>query len=130
MNNSIVLVEKIIDAETVNTTATVSSSAIKVGYASDFGVFVKLAGSSPDVTIRYQVIDSNVNDVNAVASGEDSESAWITPTTGSDILVNISASAADGFSPMVTKWMRIQVVGNAGNGADTVASIHLSSYIK
>jgi hypothetical protein len=129
MENSLVTVEKVISAQTVNGAATVSSSAIRVSYGQNFGVYVKLAGTTPVVTIRYQVINSDCNDINMINAGEDSHTEWITPTTGSDIMTAITATAADGFSPMVSKWIRIQVVGVGANGANTVANVYLSSFI-
>lgn len=129
MFNSIVHVDKVIDAQTVNGAATVSSGAIRVSYGEQFGLILRLSGDSPKVTLRYQVIESNVNDVNAVATGEDSGSAWITPSATGDIATAIIASLAVEFAPMVSKWIRLQVVGAADNGANTKATLFLSSYI-
>jgi hypothetical protein len=120
--------EVVISAETVNATATVTSSVMRASYAEHFSFLLKISvGAAPKVNLEYQVINSDLNNVDDIGSGKDSFSEWVTPTTNGTIASNLTATAADGFAPAVTKWIRFRVVGQAGNSADTLVTLTILS---
>jgi hypothetical protein len=112
--------------QTVNATATVTSSAIKAGYGENFSILVLIpSGATKSVNVYYDVTNSVQGDAALVCTGVDSGSQWICPDTNGTIKSGASTTFADGFSPAVSKWLRFRVTGTATNGADTVVSIVL-----
>lgn len=115
----------VVDNETINGETTVNSNAVNGMYADAYSYIVKISGASPDISVAYQITDSDVGDISKIGHGEDSSYVWITPQTNGVIVVNASSSKGDGFTPAVSKYYRFVITGNAGNGADTKVSIIL-----
>ena len=125
-----VSIQKIINNVNIKATASAYSDPILCENGQDFGIIVTaIAGSAPEVNITYQVIASYQGDgtkVGDVSSGEGNLD-WITPNTGATIASAVAADMADGFAPMVSKWIRIAVTGTASNHAtDTYITVHLT----
>ena len=106
-------------AETINAAATVSSSPIQVGYAENFSYIAIISGTTPDLKLEVQITDSQQGDATNIGSIHDGQAQWYTPSTGGILVANLTASRANGFTPAVSKWIRMRVTGNGGNGADT-----------
>ena len=131
-----VIWEKVIDSKTVNATASVVSAPINVGGCKSFGFeIVVKSGSAPNVKLEYQIIASNQGDAalvgsySAVPGVDEGGLSWTIPTTGGTLVASITSSnKVDGFSPMVTKWMRLKVTGIAANGADTIVTVRLGMF--
>lgn len=122
----------VLSSETVNATAVVVSSAVAVGEYEDFSIMVEVvSGSSADVKVEYQVINSNNNYMLLVASAPangDLQTLWVTPATNGEVVASVTDDYVDVLEPIPTKWLRIQVTGNGGNGADTVISVYICGY--
>ena len=114
--------------EPVVTTATVDSLAaeetsislpngIMVGKGGFFGVWVKLAGSTPDVTVKI------------LQSYDDTAANYAIPETGGTVLQVTDTNAHVTYiqpSPMTR--MRLRLVGGAGNGANVTATVYLFTH--
>lgn len=105
------------------------SAPVDVEKLEQFGVKCVIEEGTGDVDVSYEIIESNKShpdDVLAeVAAGK---LAWTAPVNQATILQNVTSSKADGFSPMVTRWVRFKATGNAGNGADCKLSLKLSVF--
>ena len=134
--SAFVVWNKVIDSKTVAATASITSDPIDVGRCKNFGFAITIvSGTAPNVKLEYQIIESNQGDMNLVGSYSaipgvaEGTLSWIIPITGSTLVASItSGSKADGFSPMVSRWMRLKVTGIAANGADTVVIVRLAEY--
>jgi len=126
----------VIDSQTVNATASITSAALVVGSYSDFSYVLTIeSGSAPDVQLEVQVIDSNTSSYSLLASTSDVSvdssyyGTW-TDLNTSGVLdaSHTSGKIADGFSLPVTRIFRFKITGIASNGADTVVSLTLGRY--
>ena len=114
--------------EPVATTATVDSLAAEetsislpngmmIGKGGFFGVWVKLAGSTPDVTVKI------------LQSYDDTAANYVIPETGGTVLQVTDTNAHVTYlqpSPMTR--MRLRLVGGAGNGANVTATVYLFTH--
>ena len=112
-----------IDNTQVAATAVVSSNPIDISQAEAFSYKITVdAGAAADVALTYQIIDSGQEDVNLVGGAKDTEEGrgWVTPSSGGTLVSSITTgSAAYGFEPVVSQWIRFQVTGAGGNHANT-----------
>jgi hypothetical protein len=117
--------EVVLSLETVNGAATVTSEAIRAGYGENFSLIVKLSGTTPIVTVYYDITNSDSAAPGDVCANFDSGSEWVCPDTNGTIKSAATATFADGFSPAVSKWLRFRVTGVGANGADTKVTVIL-----
>lgn len=105
----------LVDTETINATATYTSSAIDLNAAEYLGVWYKAtsAGGTPDVKIEFQM------------SYDDTAGNFVEPEGASDIETNLTTETAHvkrlSCPPM--RYLRIKVTGNAANPADTIVTV-------
>lgn len=108
-----------IDNTNITAQTAFNTDPIDVSYDDAFSFKIIIdAGSSADVKLEYQVIESGQGDKSLVGGPKDTEDgmSWVTPNTGGVLLSNHTSGAfTDGFKPMVTMWLRFRVTGNAGN---------------
>jgi hypothetical protein len=126
----VVSITKVLDTVLVSSNTTVYSNPIAVWKEGDFGLIAQIdVNSTSDVKFFYQVIESAAGDVNNV--GNRNGEQWVTPESNAEIISSLTGSAttrkADGFQPMVTKWIRIGATGNTSNGVGTYVSAWLMS---
>ena len=125
---------KVISSETLNGVGTtVESAAIDIGDGKSFGVkLIVESGTTPRVKLNYQVIESRQGQESKVGTAEVGENgmSWTTPVSDPTIFAALNAvgNLADGFVFMVSKFIRLQAIGNASNGADTVVSAWICQY--
>lgn len=120
----------VVDSAIVHSVNHATSTVMGIGDYENFGYkLVVHTDDSTDVKLEYQIIESNQGDSAYVDSGlyHGYPIAWITPVNGV-LDASVTASQADGFSPMVTKWIRFLVTGSSGNGTDTQISLYMSVY--
>ncbi len=123
--------ETVILKQTVNATATVNSDPIDVSYDEQFSYKITIhSGTTPDITLGYQIIESGQGLKADVGGAKDTENGftWVTPTTGGTPILSgfSSGSKANAFAPMVTKWLRFFVTGIGSNGSNVVVSVHIA----
>ena len=128
-------VERVINAQTVASTATISSSAIDVSDSEAFCVFIKVhSGTTKNVKLHWQVTNSGESDASLLVGAKDVENdvSWVDPATADvpTIVASLTAAATTVYSiaPLAVKWMRLQVTGVGSNGVDTVVSVWISKY--
>ena len=121
-----ITVKKIIDNENVQATDSAYSDPILVAYAEHFSYVIEVTGTTPRIKLDYQIIASPEGDADNVSTIHDGEVSWYTPVTNGNLVAEVSASQADGFSPAVTRWLRIAVTGTAANHAtDTYVTVYI-----
>ena len=120
----------ILSSASVVSTAIVASSAIYVGDGENFSLMVEEVSGTADVKVEYQVVNSNTNSFLLVVDTTTNsfQTMWITPATNYEIFANVTDDTVDVFEPIPTKYIRIVVTGNAGNGADAIISVYMSIY--
>ena len=98
---------------------------------SEFSIKALITAGTGDVTVSYEICDSpQAQPAKVTADIAQRKYEWTTPNTAPDLLTNVITAVpqADGFAPMVSRWMRIKVTGNAGNGADSVVTAKLGIF--
>ena len=107
-------------AELVNGTATVDMLAPSTGFGfqiddfKNFGAWAKLAGTTPNVTLRL------------LQSWDDAEADYVVPETGgSPITITDTTAHVVSVAPTAMRWLRLRLVGNAGNGTNVTAAVYL-----
>lgn len=79
-----------------------------------FGLWVKCAGASPNVTLRL------------LLAPDDGAASYAVPETGGSVMTVIDANPhAVAVTPVLMPYLRLRVVGNAGNGPDTTVTADL-----
>jgi len=99
MRNKTITRELALDAETINGSASVESDPILVDYAENFSYIAIVSGTTPNVTLKYQITQSMQSDSSLVCTGPDVSSTWYTPKSGGSIDTSIVATNSNGFSP-------------------------------
>ena len=91
-----------------------SDVGVMIGCHRSFGIWVKLAGATPDI------------DVQILQSWDDVAANYVVPDVGGTIVSAITTTAAHakGVSPVALPWLRFRLKGNAANGADTTADLY------
>ena len=119
---------EVFNAESVASTATIDSLAdgesvisapngMSIGSGGYFGVWVKLAGATPDVTVKI------------LQSYDDTAANYVIPETSGTVLQVTDTNAHVTYlqpSPMTR--MRLRLVGGAGNGANVTATVYLFTH--
>ena len=119
---------EVFNAEPVASTATIDSLAdgestisapngMRIGSGGYFGIWVKLAGATPDVTVKI------------LESYDDTAANYAVPETGGTVLQVTDTNAHVTYlqpSPMTR--MRLRLVGGAGNGANVTATVYLFTH--
>ena len=122
---------KAIDNVKCASQGSIYSDPIPVENLEQFGLKCLIESGTGDVSVSYEVIESNKTlSVDVTAEVTAGKLSWIAPVDRPDLLANATNAApkANGFSPMVTKWLRFKVTGNAGNGADCYVSLKMSLF--
>ena len=121
-----ITIKKVIDNVNVRATGSSNSDPILIAYAEHFSYVIEVSGTTPRIKLDYQIIASPEGDPDNVSSIHDGEVTWYTPVTNGNLVAEVSASQADGFSPAVSRWLRIQVTGTATNHAnDTYVTVYI-----
>lgn len=122
----------LLDSQTVSATAVVTSSAVYVADFESFSYMVVVSsGTSPEVDITYEIINSNAKvytQVESTTTLRGIQPVWVQPATDGTIASSVSVSTADAFAPAATRYIRVKATGTAGNGADTVISVFICGY--
>lgn len=91
----------------------VYSTKITMAGKQELGIWVKCAGSAPDIQVAVEFSPTNVDADFSELEGGSVQFANITDINPhNDILIRKPSN-----------WVRIAVTGNAGNGADTTVTI-------
>ena len=115
-------VEPVAGAVTVDSLAGEETSILLpngmlIGKGGFFGVWVKLAGSTPDVTVKI------------LQSYDDTAANYAIPETGGTVLQVTDTNAHVTYlqpSPMTR--MRLRLVGGAGNGSNVTVTLYLFTH--
>lgn len=121
----------VIDSAIVPNVQFATSTVIDISEYSAFSYKLEIhSGSAPDVKITYEVIESTQNFAVLVASETTGEQIknWVSPITGGTIDSSITSNQCDGFSPIVTRWIKWKVTGVASNGTNTYVSLYIGVY--
>ena len=107
-----------LEAEAIAVAGIAYSNPIQVGYAESFSYIAIVSGTTPDLKLEYQITDSQEGDADNIGTTHDGGAGWYTPVTGGVLVTNLTSSRANGFTPAVSKWIRMKVTGNGGTGVD------------
>jgi hypothetical protein len=119
---------KVIDNKACVSQGSIYSDPIDLERVKQHGLKCVIESGTGDVDVTYEIIESNKAQPGLVTQQvTEGKLAWTAPVNPT-ILQAVTDAKADDFVPMVTRWLRIKVTGNAGNGADCYVSIKLSIY--
>ena len=124
--------ETVILKQTVASQGTVSSSPIDVSRCQRLAYKITVvSGTTPKIKLRQQVIESGEGDSNFVGGAKDVKNGfgWLAPNTNAILVSEItSGSEVDGFIACPTNWLRLQAIGNAGNGVNPVVTVKIGRW--
>jgi len=123
---NVITTKKVFDNENLAATAVIYTDPIKVPYGNNFSFIIEVSGTAPHAKLEYQICASTQDDINLVSTSSDGDKIWYTPKSNGEIKSDVSASYADGFDPITTKWLRFAITGLGTNHAtDTYVTMYI-----
>ena len=105
--------------------ATVYTDSFEIGMASAFSLSIQLNGSTPSVQVVLQISDT------APAASENAAdtSNWCQQDGGAPIYTALTDTILHKITlaPTVSRYARLQLIGNSGNGANVTVLAKLIS---
>lgn len=117
--------DKVIDGSTVNATATVTASWLPCLADHEFTFWVKATSTSGTADVKLDVDQSPITDTFATG-----DPILTTTVDASDTSEDWVAYTNTTVNATVAAQYRVKVTGNAGNPADTVATVYVSKRSK
>jgi hypothetical protein len=125
----------VLSSALINGTGISSATAVCIENAKAFSYYIQVmeqTAGSPNVQLEYQVTTStreaNISE-NRIDAVTTRSLVWTTPATNGILDDSITGTAqCDGFSPIVTKLIKLKVSGVAGNSNRTFVTLKIGIY--